>query len=104
MWVHFLDINFKEGCPLSSKTYYHLIGLAEIYLSEHDHQIASKTIFDGFQIVTPRHTMWWPNILKATSYGVNYPMSALLVGFLEKWQNQMAFVKRSFDLYPPWHN
>ena len=31
-------------------------------------------------------------------------MSALFVGFLEKWENQLAFVEISFELYPPCHD
>ena len=37
----------------TSTSYHHLIGLAEIYLSEHDHQIASKSNLAGFPMVTP---------------------------------------------------
>ena len=52
--------SLKEGYPLSSKTvlptntsYSHLIGLAEMYLSEFDPQIASKINLAGFQMITP---------------------------------------------------
>ena len=40
----------KEGCPPPKKqtSYHHLIGLAEIYLSEHDHQMANMNILAGF--------------------------------------------------------
>ena len=98
-----------EGCPLPSKTvrststpYHHLIGLAEIYQSEHDHQIAIRTVW--------LDSKWSPpdtNIPQTTSFSavsLYYPMSALLVGCLEKWQNQIASVKSSFKLYPLWHN
>ena len=46
-----LGLNVLKGDVHSS--YHHLIGLAEIYLSKHGHQIASKSNLAGFQMVTP---------------------------------------------------
>ena len=101
-WCNILKPSVQEGCPLSSKTvrststsYHHLIGLAEIYLTEHDHQIPSKDKLAGFQMAIPDticagypcehpavvtkhpsdHKLWC---------SVKHPKSALLVEFLEK--------------------
>ena len=90
-------------------SYLHLIGLADIYLSEHEDKIASKGNLAGFQMVTPRHkvcwvTLWTPAVVtKHPSFHksccrVKDHMSALLVGFVEKWQNKIAPAKSSFEL------
>ena len=46
--------------------------------------------------------LWWPNIPQTTSYGarVKYTISALLLRFVWKWQNQIAFVKSSLNYIP----
>ena len=56
----YITLLLKGELPPCSKTvrststsYHHLIGLAEIYLSEHDHQITSKSNLAGFPMVTP---------------------------------------------------
>ena len=72
-------IPVKEGCPHCSKTvrststsYHHLIGLGEIHLSEHGHQIASKSNLAGFPNGLHRHkmcrvTLWTPRCGDQTS-------------------------------------